>query len=332
MSYRIEKDDCRDKGSITLEASFLMTLITGLVLFFISVMQIAAAQNVLEMSVIRTGDSMCKWAPIYKYMIADNIDGVVSEKLVEKLSGKLTDEIEEIIVNIVNLSEIKQNSMDYAYGYVAQTMTQKYIDESPLVDCDFIEMNNLNLYRSIFFENDSNVIQLKAISEVETFLPFTAKVGCEINCGAWGKGMMPHMGVMEEKDETDSIWKRDNYSRGKVIREIYGANLPENFPVISCYENGMVTMIKSLNHKTASYSDGKTFKNTIKQMIDSLASFNEASWGEINIKKKDIKFKRLILVMPEDNLSSIQELALQEVRSYSTTKGILFDLQRYQKV
>ena len=133
-------------------------------------------------------------------------------------------------------------------------------------------------------------------------------------------------------DETDSIWKRDNYSRGKVIRELFGANLPENFPVVSCYEDGIVTMIKSLNHTTASYSDGKMLKSTIKQMIDSLSNFNGTSWGNITINEKDIKFKRLILVMPEDNLLSIQELALQEIRTYSTKKRILFDLQRYQKV
>lgn len=322
-----------DKGSISIEAAILMALVTMIILFFISVMQIVAARNILEVSLIRTGDMMCKWAPIYKYLIADNVDAAITEGLSEELSEKLPKEVEEILLNVINLSNIKQDSMDYIYGYIAQSITQKSIDEAPLVHENFIKINNLNLYRSSFFEDDSNVIRLVATSEVETFLPFKSKVYFKINCGAWGKGVLPHTSIENDKESnTDSVWKRDNYSRGIIIRELYGGNLPETFPVISAYENGTIKMIKSINHTTPSYSDGKMLVKTVKQMLDSLATFNGKSWGGIEIKKSDIKMKIFVLVMPENTFSKAQEIAMQEIRSFATSKGIVFDLQRYQKV
>ncbi len=323
----------KETASISIEACIAITVITSVLLFFFSILQIAIAQNILEMSLIRTGDKMCKWAPIYKYLVADNLQHSVADKLKNELSEELTDEASEMVQHVVNLNNISQSSMDYTYGYLAQFLSQRHIDESPFVKNGLIKMNNLNMYKSEFFHGNSNLIELKGFCEVDTFIPFDIKICYELNCGAWGKGVYPH--TSEESDietETLSIWSKDNYSRGKIIRSMYGANLPDNFPVISSFENGVATMIKSMNHTAGSYSDTTSFTQNVKNMINSLSSFNGKSWGGVNVKKEDIKIKRLLLIFPENDFSGPQELALGEIRRYASTKGILFDLRRYQKV
>ena len=67
-------------------------------------------------------------------------------------------------------------------------------------------------------------------------------------------------------------------------------------------------------------------------MINGVASFQGGTAGNITVKKEDIRMRRLILVMPEDNMSVLQEGALKKVMFYATSKLVVLDLQRYQKV
>jgi len=129
-----------------------------------------------------------------------------------------------------------------------------------------------------------------------------------------------------------SIWEKDNFYRGKVIRQMYGANLPENFPVVAIYENSMVTMIKSINHTTETYQKSQAFEKTIKKMIDELCRFEGASLGEINIRKKDFAQKRLLLVCPENEFTVTHSKSLENLMSYAASKLIVLDLRRYQKI
>ena len=91
-------------------------------------------------------------------------------------------------------------------------------------------------------------------------------------------------------------------------------------------------MIKSLNHKATTYQNSSVFEKIITDMINSVASFQGGTAGNITVKKEDIRMRRLILVMPEDNMSVLQEGALKKVMFYATSKLVVLDLQRYQKV
>lgn len=330
MKQHIEHDE---KGNITIEAAIVMSVCALLVLFFVSIMQIIAAQNVLEMSLIKTGNKMCKWAPIYKYIVADNIEKELSEEIIQKVSNDIDDEAKEIIAHVLNLNNVSQISTDYLYGFIAQQLCQKYIDETPLVKENVLQMNNLNLYKSSFFINDTNEIELVGVCEVETFFSLTSKLSFKLKCGAWGKGVNPHISIESELgNEADSIWDKDNYTRGKIIRNLFGANMPDNFPVLAIYENGVATMIKSMNHTAPSYTNEVCFKNNITEMIDELYNFNGKEWGDIIIEKEDIRIKRLLLVMPENNFSNRQQQIINEIMKYASLKGIVIDLRRYQKV
>ena len=332
MKQRIRNSE---KGSISIEAAVLMPVFLAVLLIFISVVQIISAEQILCSSVVKTADKMCKWAPVYKNLITDDIQ----EEFINKVSGEFKDELQgevgEFLMGILQLRKVSEYSFDYIYGFASQTLCEKYIREDIFVKNGIVNMKDLNLYKSDFFYKDSNDISIKAFCNVKTHLPFEVKISSAIDCVAWGKGVMPHVSAensSDDKSTAESIWEKDNLYRGKVIRQMYGGNLPAGFPAIDIFENGMATMIKSMNHTAESYEKTSVFEYKIKSMIDELHAFRGADFGGINITQKDMLQKRLVLVMPENEFSILQTNAMESLMRYAASKLIVLDLRRYQKI
>jgi len=102
----------------------------------------------------------------------------------------------------------------------------------------------------------------------------------------------------------DDIWSLSNFQRGLKIRRIFGANLPDSFPVIARYEAGRAVMIKSMDITAASYQNGGTVEKTLKRYLKELREYQgqDKPWGRdgIVIRKEDIRKKELLLVIPEN--------------------------------
>lgn len=334
MKHRIERSMRNNQGSISLEAALLIPVFTGILLFFLSLFQIAAARNLLELSAIRTADEMCRWAPVYRNEFLKE----VSSQLLEEIGGEFADSLQikekadGFIGKILNLRNASEYSHDFIYGFAAQSLCNSYFEADPLVQSGIIRHRDLNLYKSVFFHNDTDRIRLTATCVVDTYLPFPIRLGFTVRCSAWGGGRTPRIQLPDSAEETSGIWAENNFTRGKILRQMYGGNLPESFPVIAAFENGTAIMIKSLNHTMNSYKDSGALEKTIRDMIDTLASFEGAEYGGIVIEKHDILRKKLILILPENDYYYSQEAVIQHMMQYSMMKFIVLDLQRYQKV
>ena len=134
MKYRIKDETA---GSVSIEAAVIMPAFLGVLLVFISLLKIVAAQNILDMSVVMTADKLCKWAPIYKNLVADNIqDGLIGkagEKIGTKFGEALNSELEDFIMGILNLRKVGELSLNYIYGFTTQEMCEKHISNNRLV-------------------------------------------------------------------------------------------------------------------------------------------------------------------------------------------------------
>lgn len=339
MKFHINciKDYENSYGSVTIETAIIMPFFLIVLLFFVSFLQIVAAENILNKAALNVADKMCKWAPVYKNLLMDDLKDITFSKISESLGDEFGEyfngALDDYILEILQLEKIGEYSYDYIYGYVSQKMCESYIEDNVLIKKNIVKVDKLNLYKSDFFHKGSNFIQLKAELAIDTYLPFDYLIKTNIDCAAWGSGVVPHVSVDSSKESNNSgIWKEDNFTRGKVIRQMYGGNLPDTFPVISKFENGMATMIKSLNHTSATYQDSSVFERTITGMINSMYYFNGGSSGGITIKNNDIYCKTIILVLPENDLTVTQQKALESVMRYATSKMIVIDLQRYQRV
>lgn len=331
MKYHIKSSK---KGSITIETAILIPTFLTVLLIFLSILELICAKCILHRAALESADTMCKWAPIYKNLVADNIQNDMLQTISGGLEESFDEEIGGLLNQLLQTRKLSEYSFDYIYGFMTQKLCEAYIYDDDLVKRNVVNFNNINLYKSEFFSNDTNKINIKAVCEVDTFLPFITNIGIEVKCKAWGKGVMPHLSYdIETEDEASkSIWSKDNITRGKIIRQMYGGNLPDNFPVIASFENGTATMIKSVNHTLKTYQDARVFEKNLKDMIDSLAAFDGFSLGGINIKSNDIIFKKIILVMPENEYTLLQQNTMEYIMKYSAQKLIVLDLQRYQKV
>ncbi len=139
---------------------------------------------------------------------------------------------------------------------------------------------------------------------------------------------------VNNKNETldGSVWKLSNFQRGNVIEEKFGGNLPEFYPVIDRYDKGKAVKIVSVNHISESYKKYDAFENRLKEEIDNLISFKGADYGGVNIKNKDIEFREIIFVFPEDDFTIDQNQVIKEIKNYGMKNGINVTIERYQRV
>lgn len=131
----------------------------------------------------------------------------------------------------------------------------------------------------------------------------------------------------------EDIWSLSNFQRGLKIRRIFGANLPNSFPVIARYDAGKAVMIKSMDLTAASYQKGDTAERTLKGYLKELKKYQgqEKPWGSdsIVIRNEDIKQKELILVIPQNKLSDANEMLLKDIVTYADSIGINMIIERY---
>jgi hypothetical protein len=123
---------------------------------------------------------------------------------------------------------------------------------------------------------------------------------------------------------TSSVWDLSPFARGTAIEQQLGQNLPQNFPVIDIFDNGMATSIKSLNVGANSYQSTSTLSNTITGYINSVAGYNGTGpqgWAGVVIDSSQITGRSLDLVIPNAG-SAAQQQAINQAVQYGLSKGV----------
>ena len=133
----------------------------------------------------------------------------------------------------------------------------------------------------------------------------------------------------DEGDE-EEIWQLDNFSRGRRFRQLYGANLPDDFPVIASFSAGEAVMIKSIDLTAPTYKSEHEVRRTICRMIDDLSAFMGAQYvrsdQQVSITAESIKSRRLLLIIPENSRQSWLSNLLSEVAGYAEACSVILDV------
>ena len=168
MKLRIKRE-AESRGNITLEAALVLPAFMGVLLLFLSVLQIVSARNLLE-SVRRL--ELCTarpcWAPIYRNQLTEELKKELFGSLQQQFSDALAPEEERLLGNILQLRDLSEHSSDFIYGFAAQTLCASYLAEDALVKSGVLELKNLNLYKSSFFHRETDRIRLTASCVVDT--------------------------------------------------------------------------------------------------------------------------------------------------------------------
>ena len=195
--------------------------------------------------------------------------------------------------------------------------------------------NGLDFKESGFLTDENNEIDI--VVKYKINLPVPVKILPDINmvqrasAKAWMGGDEASDAILGGKGE--DIWALDNFSRGRRVRSIFGANLPFNFPVIAKFESGKATMIKSMDLTADSYKNSFTVTETLDEYLSALHAFKgqEEPWGSSKtvIRAREIRQKELLLVIPENRLDPQIEQILAGFAGKASTLGIKLVIERY---
>ena len=167
-------------------------------------------------------------------------------------------------------------------------------------------------------------------------MPFFSGKGYKITINLPGKGWMRGNNVIGIGSE-DSVWALDNYTRGKKIEEEFGSNLPYDYPTIDIYDkkSGTVTIMQSLDTTSAEYQSKSKLDKKLKAIYNRIANFS-GTYGDNRIdknnwiKNEEIKIRKILLIIPENELTVVQLNTILEFTSYCLLNGIQFSFTKYQ--
>jgi hypothetical protein len=132
---------------------------------------------------------------------------------------------------------------------------------------------------------------------------------------------------------SENIWELDNFERGRRIRKLYGANLPDNFPVICSFTDGKAVIIKSLDFTTKTYSNTERIHERLKEIINVCEEYNGQGtpWGKDNIiiRKNQILSKEIVIVVPSDVMTAEQARQFEQGKYVAESKGIQLRIEKY---
>lgn len=178
---------------------------------------------------------------------------------------------------------------------------------------------------AVDFDNDRQTIWL-CLSFEQTGIFTREWTEVKSRVPVWNRGRSGQEG---EGDETgsDGIWELTNFERGQAFRRIFGGHLPHFYPVIASWNGSEAVSIKSMDLTAPSWSSPAAAERRITQLVESLASF-EGAGGE-GPSPGQINSRRLILVIPGNEISWKTPELLHQWRLASQRAGVTLDIREY---
>ena len=355
-------------GSVTVEAAISLPVFLCVFISIIFLTKVVYTHEIIQHALTETAQEMASSAYLYHVSGLQEMHDSVRDGMQEKadaFDGHLdilkdsfgsfgsfengVETVEKIISNPVE--ELKNIAAKLAKGTFDDSKTamftplvklymQKYLvgnnsrgaDEN-LKDLNIKDgLNGLDYSESHFFEDAENDIEIKVRYTVDFPVPIKVLPKIEIVQTAFAKAWLGG----DESNEVveENVWALNNFTRGKKLREIFGANLPFNFPVIARFEDGTATMIKSIDLTAKSYQNVESLSEKLDEYLDELVKYNGQPnpFGSKNIVivQSEIKNKELILIIPKNTLPSQTEQILARYIQKAENSGVKFKIERYQ--
>ncbi len=329
-----------------MEATICLPFFIIAVISFVFLIKIYFAHEIIQHAITGASNEMSVYSLMYYSTNAEELVGGLEEFC---NSDKVSNTLENTGI-LPYIREFGKDATDYVRAQavlvpMTRILAREHLGTSS--DKADIRLKNLNItdgFEGIDFTRSRMLADGKSIDIVAEYkleFPFLTKLlpGIKITQTAsvcvWAgeEGVSSLKGDSEENKENEqSVWNLENIKRGREIRRLQGANLPFNFPVISKYEDGTASSIKSLNLDETYYQNTANLQNKLKGYIKKLSAFNGGKSGAVTIDGGQILKKELILVVPETDISPAQLQTLNKCIDTAREQGInLKIVQAYGK-
>ncbi len=190
-------------------------------------------------------------------------------------------------------------------------------------------LDGLDLNESRLFEDKEN-IELVVRYRIKTNLPINLLPELQVvqraSVRAWTAGDERYGG-----ESLEDIWALNDMERGRKIQEIYRRNLPYNFKAITRFQNGIATLVTSINLDADTYrQNSRTVVYRVNEKIRSLSDFEEdTKTADSNgrtvryyINADDIRERRLVVVIPKKAEKESFRKVFSECIENAAKKGV----------
>jgi hypothetical protein len=311
------------KGSITLESCIIVPVFLCIILMLVSVYKCIVTWENVQASLYKTSSILCDYAVLYHKNGLINLENFAFDKFSQYTDG--LDDLE--LLKYINTNDILNTAESTVYSQMAKFIFDRYygaVKTHSELETDF--------GKSKFF-NENQDITLMVTYKIKVDLPVVGKffkgiiLTNSVKSRAWIGGSLAYPTYSED----ENIWELDNFTRGRLIGKKYGRNLPDKFPCIAIFNksSGEAAAIKSLNITAKSYESKNVLKNTLNKMADDLYIFNGGTSGDVTVNLHEIKKKKLILVIPDNEMGQEYSMALNDFQAYCYNKNILLEIIKY---
>lgn len=359
------------KGSITVEAALVLPIFLCIVISVMFFIRVVYTHELIQHAIAETAKEMASAGYIFHVSglgdINAKLDGGMENRAqifkdhvntvfesFESLGGLLDSSriFEAVTSNPVN--ELKNAVCMISGGIYEDLKTQLF---TPLVKLNMMKyltsgsnqnadsrlralnvqggFDGLNLKGSSFLADENDEIDI--VVKYKINLPVPMKILPEFemvqraSVKAWMGG--DKASALIQGGNEEDIWALDNFTRGKRIRSVFGANLPFSFPVIAKFSSGEATMIKSMDLTADSYKSSIAMTETLDEYLSALYAYRgqEEPWGSNKtvIRAQEIKRKELLLVIPKNQLNPKTEQLLAAFAGKASSLGIKLVIERY---
>jgi filamentous hemagglutinin len=125
------------------------------------------------------------------------------------------------------------------------------------------------------------------------------------------------------------IWDLIPLERWRAVEQRLGKNLPDQFPVIDKFVDGIATSIKSLDLKLDSYQKPNAVFNMVRRYIDEVAEFKGAKRAGDAVQLRQIRGRALDLAIPP-GATLPQRAQLDQLRFYGAIHGVQVNIVELQ--
>ena len=219
---------------------------------------------------------------------------------------------------------------DLLYAQASKKICEYYLDKDPLIKNGYVKSDSLTFEGSKYY-NGNDDIELYASFRLFGWL----KVGSSVRFRAWIRGNDPLLSLSESGV---TVWQLNNFARGKILRTIFGGNLPYDYPVLSAYDEKTreAIVIKSIDLSAPYYQNERELNKELHDMIDKFAKYETPLDYQFKpdypvITADMISTRKLRLIVPENDITYAQSQTMEKCMIYCASKGIIFDVITYQR-
>ncbi|HPX93860.1 MAG TPA: hypothetical protein PK646_06540 [Bacillota bacterium] len=299
-------------GMLSLEAALIFPVILTLLLVFVGAIHGEQDAMIISHALDQTSREIALLLPLADLLdnMAEPLSGIRELIPDRTLAGMVESGLSDIAATVLASPFILQR-VDHWVRATAHSQGRRAPSGARRLAIDF-DKDRRTIWLCLSFQQNGflagQIIEVKSRVPVWNAHPFSE-------------------GPEEDEQSKEGIWSLPNFERGQAFRRIFGGHLPHFYPVIAGWNGHEAVSIKSMDLTAPSWSSSAAAGRRVRQLVDQLASF-EGAGGEGPLPGQ-IQSRRLILVIPDNEIAWKTSETLGQWRYQASLAGVSLDIREY---